>query len=177
MGIYCLRFEQRGGTATGVDFHHLGEVIEKGSTYPNTGENHDNEILNSIRQMYNCQYVLKVGGFTEQGQIVPKMEKFDLVSSFNVIEYISEQEECIKSLFSQSKQRVMIATDVCYGPSYDPNSPPIKFITGIEELKIWMQWPYEYWTLNIGSDALFSQHQAFFVATHPDSTLPPVDTE
>lgn len=173
IGHYLLRFEQRGGKATGVDFDYKGGVISDGTNFPEMGKEYENDWYQYIKDQYNAKYQIFRGGFNDDGSIVPNnLGQFNIVSSLNVIEYLSHPEECVKSLFKLATDRVIVATDIhIEGGSHNPGISPLKWVTGLEEMKGWMEWPFVFWVMTVPDDDTACKNQAFFVATNPDSKL------
>lgn len=176
IGHYLLRFEQRGGEATGVDFDYKGGIVSDGNNFPEMGKEYENDWYQYIKDQYNAKYQILRGGFHHDGSILPEaLGSFNIVSSLNVIEYLESPRECVRALFKKATDRVIVATDIhLEGPSFDPGISPLKWVTGLDGMKGWMEWPFVFWIMTVPDDNTACRNQAFFVATNPSSTLPPV---
>lgn len=170
-GYFCLRFEQRGGSTTGIDFC-LAKIIDSASEVDNIGQEHTHSEYQWVKDQYQSKYKLLVGGFDVNGQIVPSLGKFNIISCMNVLEYLPNPKECIATMFQQATDRVIINLDI------NPNEPtkpitdvfPMKWLCGLEDVLSWCLWPNVYWVYDIGTKDC-SQYQLFLVATNPRSNL------
>jgi len=175
-GNYCLRFEQRGGKAHGLNFHGNGEIVVNGDTYPHLGEETDAPRYELLKSLWNADYKVIVGGFDAKGGIVPAQDrKFTIAQCLNVLEYILSPFECIDSLFGAATDRVLIATDIIYiGNTCKPSEPILQQVFRLGELLARCPWPSVFWNHHVLCDGVYWP-QVFICATNPESKLPPVD--
>ena len=166
-GLNLLRFEQRGGLATGIDFHGLGE-IQSGSYGWNVGDEFCGEPANRLRNLYRGTYAMKVGGF-DNGVVAPMdIGRFSIASALNVIEYMDDPLACVRSLFDHAKDRVLIATDTAPETCSPKNIPPLKVKLSRKDLVAACPWPCVVWEYDGGASG---QPQIFVCSTRPNSSL------
>ena len=143
---------------------------------PNIGAEHDNEEYLWVKNEYNCQYKVLVGGFDNDGKIMPELGNFNIISCMNVLEYLPNPKQCIDNMFKTATDRVLINLDI------NPNGrtkqiydlPPMKWLCGLQDLLSWIPWPCVYWIYDI-KEITHSKYQLFLVATNPDSKLEKID--
>lgn len=177
-GNYALRFEQRGGEASGVDFYESEKIVRAGiPAPPNTGEESTNPRYHYLKDLWRAEFKMLIGGFNERGAVVPPGQKANIVSSLNVLEYIDDHRAAVESLFGIATDRVLIATDVRSkgetGACEFTDAPVTVFRLG--ELVSWCPWPCVFWQHEVLCDGNLYQ-QAFICATNPQSKLPAVDS-
>ena len=142
------------------------------------GEEHTHHEYLWVKKEYGSKYKILRGGFDDNGNVIPNLGKFNVVSCINVIEYLNDPKKHIEGLFAQATDRVIIATDIDpYGVSREiTTQPPMKWLCGLDDMKKWLPWPSVHWILDT-KDSTPSRYQLFIVATNPDSQLAPVTSE
>lgn len=168
-GIFLLRCAQRGGDACGVDIesYWVEDAVEN---LPNVGGEFCAKDALLLREMYGLEYKMKVGGFSSCGQVVPDLGRFNVVSSFNVIEYMKDQRSCVRSLFNHATDMVMIATDTSeHTEEFNPDGKkvPLRHKTSAKDLQSWSPWPSICWMYG----KQFNLPQVFMCAVNPESKI------
>lgn len=176
-GNHPLRFAQRGGVGYGLNFHPNGAIIAQDDSYPNTGEESDAERYLQLKALWpDHEFEVIIGGFTDEGAIVPNTAPFNIVGCLNVLEYILSPKKAVESLFSKAKDRVLIATDVIHKGNTGPSDiePIMRNLHRMGELVSFSPWPCVFWQHSVPCDGR-QWPQVFMCATNPDSELPAVD--
>lgn len=166
-GGFLLRFEQRGGTATGLDRVSTGEIGQFQARVE-AGELFQSESAEQIRSMWGGKYRLLRGGFANDSSITPEeVGVFSIVACLNVIEYMDQPCACAKSLFRHASDRVLIATDTAEKTEKIANSV-LKQKTSIADLASISEWHFDFAEFDGGP---CQQRQVFACFTNPSSKL------
>lgn len=174
-GNYLLRFEQRGGEATGLNFHGDGQIITDGIGHPELGNEAQAPRYQYLKELWQARYKVLIGGFNHDGTLQPpNLPKANIVACLNVLEYITSPREAVAALFEQAMDRVLIATDVIFkGKTGHPGIEPIiQQVFLLDDLISWCPWPAVFWTHTVMCDGR-PWPQAFICATRDGAFLTP----
>ncbi len=180
-GYYAMRFAQRGGRATGLNFGPDGNIITHATADmldPAAGEL-DWDRVRELHRLYPGPFQVRAGGFSATGTIIPDPGPTDIISCFNVLEYMMDPAACLAALFDDrhAAQRVLLATDILHardghgGRLQDPQ----RHCFELPWLQSQIPWPFHAWLYDMPHNDKICP-QIFITATHPRATLPTLDS-